>query len=496
MPVDSVSVDKVLGAVGTSFRLSRLYPPTHPAVQESLRQVAAALPALAAQGTVDWKVGATGLHWNGQHLLPRNTQLTELAGLLFARGIRGIQADPGVTAEHLLALFAVATGTLPADDRSLGRLTLIQVRRSTQRRSVRVGADTPAAPPAHGTGPRAAVPVFRPDATPPDVESRRLIAALRAAVGAHAEEEWRQSAARLLALAPDLVVARDVMPGAEVIAALDALLARTPAPELVDRIDAIGTVLADRTLVRRMVLRLGEARLPPTERAVLVVAVGALAMVATDVLLEAYTTVPAELREPYRAAARAAADRAVEPLAARLADANPDVVAAAAELLGCTGAPQAVELLVSLVRHRAPAVREAALHALAELGGRDISRPAMPALKDDVVAVRLAAARAIGVAGDPGGTTVLVRRLEQEIDEGVLAELLFAIGRLGAPEALNVLAKFADAGGGGPRHTPHLRAAAIEALGYLKRPEARALLELYRQDKERSVARAAQAALQ
>lgn len=495
MPVESVSVDKVLGAVGTTFRLSRLYPPSHPAVQESLRQVAAALPALAAQGTVDWKIGATGLHWNGQHLLPRNTQLTELAGLLFARGIRALQADPGVTAEHVLALFAVATGTLPADDPSLGRLTLVQHRRSTQRRASRAGIEAAAAP-AHVTGPRAAVPVFQPDATPPDVEARRLVAALRAAVGAHADEEWRQSADRLLALAPNLVAARDVMPGAEVIAALDALLAREPPPALVEQIDAIGTALADRSLVRRMVLRLGEARLPPSERAVLVIAVGALASVATDVLLEAYMMVQAELREPYRAAARAAADRAVEPLAARLADANPDVVATAAELLGCTGAPQAIELLVSLVRHRAPAVREAALHALAEIGGRDISRPAMPALKDDVVAVRLAAARAIGVAGDSAATTVLVRRLEQEVDEGVLAELLFAIGRLGAPEALNVLAKFADASGGGPRHTPHLRAAAIEALGYLKRPEARALLELYRQDKERTVARAAQAALQ
>jgi hypothetical protein len=493
MPADTGSVEKVLGAVGTTFRLSRLYPPTHPAVQTSLRQVAATLPALAAQGTVEWKIGSTGLHWNGQHLLPRNTQLTELAGLLFARGIRGIQADPGVTAEHVLALFAVATGTLAPDDPSLGRLMLVQGRRSAQHQAVRTGAD---APPAILTRSRAAAPVFRPDATPPDVESRRLIGALRAAVGAHAEEEWRQAAGRLLALAPSLVTARDVMPGAEVIAALDALLARDPAPELVDQIGAIGTVLADRTLVRRMVLRLGEARLPPSERAVLVVAVGALATVATDVLLEAFLTVPAELREPYRAAARAAADRAVEPLAARLADASPEAVAAAAELLGCTGAPQAVELLVPVVRHRAPAVRAAALHALAEIGGRDISRPAMPSLKDETVGVRLAAARAIGVAGDPGATTVLVRRLEQEEDEGVLAELLFAIGRLAAPEAINVLATYADPGGGGPRHTPHLRAAAIEALGYLRRPEARALLELYRQDKERTVARAAQAALQ
>ncbi len=58
----------------------RLYPPTHPAVVESLRQIGEALPGLAALGTVEWKVGVTGLHWHGQHLLPRNAQIAELAG--------------------------------------------------------------------------------------------------------------------------------------------------------------------------------------------------------------------------------------------------------------------------------------------------------------------------------------------------------------------------------------------------------------------------------
>jgi len=63
-------------------------------------------------------------------------------------------------------------------------------------------------------------------------------------------------------------------------------------------------------------------------------------------------------------------------------------------------------------------VREAALLGLAELGGREISRPAMPALKDESVLVRTAAARAIAAAGDVGASTVLIRRLEQEKDEG------------------------------------------------------------------------------
>src|SRR5207237_7552818 len=108
---------------------------------------------------------------------------------------------------------------------------------------------------------------------------------------------------------------------------------------------------------------------------------------------------------------------------------------------------RAVALWRPLVRHQSELVREAALRGLAEAGGREISRPAMPALKDESVSVRVAAARAIAAGGDPASSTVLIRRLEQEPDEGVLAELLRAIGRLGAIEALEVLARYAAPGG-------------------------------------------------
>jgi HEAT repeat protein len=91
---------------------------------------------------------------------------------------------------------------------------------------------------------------------------------------------------------------------------------------------------------------------------------------------------------------------------------------------------------------------------------------------------------------------VLIRRLEQEPDEGVQAELLRAIGRLGAPEALNVLARYAEPGGLLSRgHSAAVRAAAVEGLGRLGRPEARGLVELYCNDKEVAVRNAAEAAL-
>src|SRR5260370_11716336 len=110
MAIDTGTVDRALGAIGTTFRLTRLYPPSHPAVLEAMRHITAALPALAGLGSVEWKIGATGLHWHGQHLLPRNTQVAQLSGLLFARGIRSIQVNPRLPPHHCLRPSPAAVG--------------------------------------------------------------------------------------------------------------------------------------------------------------------------------------------------------------------------------------------------------------------------------------------------------------------------------------------------------------------------------------------------
>lgn len=524
--MDTSATDRALGAIGTTFRLTRLYPATHPAVLEAMRQIAATLPALAALGTVEWTVGATGLHWHGQHLLPRNTQVAELAGLLYARGVRAMTLHPGFTPEHMLSLFGVATGAVPPDDATLGRISLILSRRSSQRLSaartvspakpqdasavpgvpVVPGApsaagqtlqelETPIVGPSPGelTGPRrTSGNVFRPDVLPADVEVRRAIAALRQT---DTPELQRAALDRVTALAPDLLAMKDVAVVAEMIAALDALLGKAEDPAVIEAVGAAAGALSDRAMVERMVARLGEPRVPPAERAVLVEAVGALASLSVGLVLDTFLVSPPDLREPYRAAIRKAADRAIEPLLGRLEDQRQEVVAAAAQFLGHTGNPSAIPLLTPLVRHRAEVVREAALLALAEIGGREIARPAIPPLKDESVLVRTAAAKAIGVAGDASATTVLIRRLDQEHDEGVLAEILGAIGRLGATEALEVLATYAEPGGMLKRRTPFVRSAAIAGLAQLLRPEARALIELYSHDKEPTVRRAAEAML-
>jgi HEAT repeat protein len=499
------NLERCLGAIGTAFRLVRLYPATHPAAQEAMRMIAAHLPAMAAMGTVEWKVGATGMHWRGLHMLPRNAQLSELASLLFARGVRGIQLHPGATPDHLVALYGVATGTIPPDDATLGRVSVITGRRSAAARPSTVqlqpSLSDRLAPPAEAPkwdrgGSRTEAPrpstAFRPDALPPDVESRRLIGSL---LTADSPEGLLGAAERLQALVGEVLGLRDIGLVAEIIAGLDRALTRITDPQVVELLGTVGESLAEPALLERMVSRLGEPRIAPTERGYLVGAVGALAAMTVAPMVRAYLAAPAELREPYRAAIRAAADRAMDPLEEAIADADVSVAATAAHFMGLTGSPEAVPLLAGLMRHPAEVVREAALHAMAELGGREIARPAVAALRDDSAAVRAAATRVIGVGGDASATPVLVRRLEHEEDEGVLAEILLAIGRLASPESLGVLAKYAEPGGFLRRRTAHLRAAAIEGIGHIHSTEARALLELYSHDKELTVRRAAEAAL-
>src|ERR1051325_415272 len=149
MALDTSGVDRALGAIGTTFRLRRLYPPSHPAVLESVHHLAAALPPLASLGTIECKVAAAGLHWQGQHLLPRNAQIAELAGLLYARGIRAVTLAPGVTTDHVLALLSVAMGTLSSEDTALGPIALARARRGAHRfepgRTGSPGAVPPAA---------------------------------------------------------------------------------------------------------------------------------------------------------------------------------------------------------------------------------------------------------------------------------------------------------------------------------------------------------------
>src|SRR5207245_2529842 len=53
MAVDTAALDRALGAIGTTFRLNRLYPPTDPAMQESLGPLTLVLGGRSARMSPD-----------------------------------------------------------------------------------------------------------------------------------------------------------------------------------------------------------------------------------------------------------------------------------------------------------------------------------------------------------------------------------------------------------------------------------------------------------
>src|SRR5260370_59577 len=266
MAIDTGTVDRALGAIGTTFRLTRLYPPSHPAVLEAMRHITAALPALAGLGSGEWKAGAAGLVWHGQHPGPRNTPVAELAALLFARGIRTIQGNPGVPSEPVLGLCV------------------------------------------------------------------------------------RSSIAKLRQVTPHVIALRGICAVVEVVAGLDRSLGKIQDPEIQEAIGEVAGALADEAIVERMVARLGEARVPPAERAHLVHAVGALGAVSAGHVVDAYLHALPELRESYLSAIRAAGERAVGVLQGRIGRKVPEGVAAGAEVLAVSGRPGGSESLVRLTR--------------------------------------------------------------------------------------------------------------------------------------------------
>jgi len=57
-------------------------------------------------------VGVTGLHWHGQHLLPRNAQIAELAGFTVCAWRASVDPIPVMVPDHV-CVFQVRTGASP-----------------------------------------------------------------------------------------------------------------------------------------------------------------------------------------------------------------------------------------------------------------------------------------------------------------------------------------------------------------------------------------------
>jgi HEAT repeat protein len=480
-------VECAFSAVAKVFHLSRLYPPTHPALAEATQVVSATLPNMVAGGAVECKVGLKGLTWNAAPVLPRNPALVELSRRLHTRGVRTLVVQPGATAAHLSVMLRVARGELPLGDQGLGDVVVLSTKRSAaprQSTAVPEAGDTPFS--WRSTG------VFRPEALPPDIEARRLLSNFMPG----ADPAPRLGNLRRLAeLAPELASLRQPHFLAEVVAVLERVASERVEPELSMQATDVISRLVDDTLLVWMVQRIGDPEISRDERQALIRAVSAVGERAGPFVVDAYLGAAPQTRAAYREALRGAGERVAHALRRRLSGEGPDVIVAAVDLLGAVGGMAARFSLMECARHPSAVVREHAAAAMAEIGGRKIVQMALLLLKDAEPEVRASAARALVAGNDPAVSPLIVARLGVERDEDVRLKLLWALGRLGDDTTVRCLTTYGEPGVPEPRHNPRVRAAATEALGALGTPEAQRALMALAQDGDAVVRNAATRAL-
>ncbi len=172
------------------------------------------------------------------------------------------------------------------------------------------------------------------------------------------------------------------------------------------------------------------------------------------------------------------------------------VVRNVAELLGELGMEEAVPSLGRHLDHEDERVRRAIALSLAKIGTRSAAEPLRRALRDKSVDVRMQVALGIGGRKSSALAMPLLVAMEEEEDEAVERELILALGRIGSPDAVQALIKFAQpAGRIFGRKPAELRLAAVEALRLAATPAAVGTLEGLSDDGDKQVRAAAQAAL-
>ena len=172
------------------------------------------------------------------------------------------------------------------------------------------------------------------------------------------------------------------------------------------------------------------------------------------------------------------------------------VVRNVAELIGELGMEDAVPALGKCLDHADERVRKAVGLALAKIGTRGAAEPLRRALRDRSQEVRMQVALGIGGRKSSALAMPLVVAMEEEKDEAVVRELILALGRIGSPDAVQALIKWAQPSGRFFGRKPsELRVAAVDALRLAATAAALGTLEGLSDDSDRGVREAARQAV-
>jgi hypothetical protein len=295
----------------------------------------------------------------------------------------------------------------------------------------------------------------------------------------------------LEALFPNFLNARDFRMAAMVLRECRVLAGRAPGllPQHAVRLDGFVAKLSEPAIVSQLLQSLDEA--PALAAEVTVAEV--LRELRASALEPVLTWIPLLASPALRAVLERVADRLAEAHPAEviriLRSPESDALAAVVALCGRLQLTQAVPGLGETVVHRDAAVRLASVQALAGLGTPAALALVEAALEDADRAVRLAAVRAVASRGYKGAQ----RRVEgvvlgKQVKEMDLTEKMAFFEAYGA---------IAGAGGIKPlgamllprgllrlKQSPETRACAAIALGKIRTPEAREILQRAVEDKD------------
>jgi HEAT repeat protein len=189
-------------------------------------------------------------------------------------------------------------------------------------------------------------------------------------------------------------------------------------------------------------------------------------------------------RRPYFDALREMAADAVGQLVELLDDPSPELREMAAQLLGHSGSPEAIEPLIRHLAEPESSVRFWVISALGELRADQAVEPLLLVLEGgrDEGSCANAAVTALGAIGAAEAVDVLIARLD-EPKPWARANVVTALGSIGSRRAVGPLLELLN----GEPQDVHVRRALMVAFAQLQAPEAEAALRRALDDPDREV---------
>ena len=303
-------------------------------------------------------------------------------------------------------------------------------------------------------------------------------------------------------LFPNLLNARDFRTAASVLRESKLLGTRAPGiqPEHRARLEGFVMKLSEPAIVSQLIQSLDEARDLAGEAEV------------AEVLRELRATALEPVLSWLPSLSSPALRSVLEQVADRLAASNTDEVlrilrspasealASVVALCGRLGLHQVVPGLADTVTHADPAVRLASVQTLARLGTPGALALIDKAIEDDDRGVRLAAVRVVGGRGYKGALkrveSIVLGKGVKDLDLTEKMAFFEAYGAIAGPAGLKALSGILlPRGLLKMKEAPETRACAAIALGKIRTPEAREILERVSDDKDLVVRNAVNRAL-